>query len=69
VQRDAKEGIMTTLITGGTGFLGAEVTRLLVEKGNTSIILLDVALRRDDWVNWLRRLNWSRETSGILAKS
>ena len=33
---------MTTLITGGTGFLGAEVTRLLIERGNAPLVLFDV---------------------------
>jgi len=33
---------MTTLITGGTGFLGVAVTRLLIEKGKDPLALFDV---------------------------
>jgi threonine 3-dehydrogenase len=33
---------MRTLITGGTGFIGAEVARALVGRGNTDITLFDV---------------------------
>ena len=45
---------MTTLITGGTGFLGAEVARLLIETGKDSLVLFDVDLstkRLGDLVN------------------
>lgn len=45
---------MTTLITGGTGFLGAEVTRLLIEGEKDSLVLFDVApstKRLGDFVN------------------
>ncbi len=33
---------MRTLITGGTGFIGAEVARALIVRGNTDITLFDV---------------------------
>lgn len=33
---------MATLITGGTGFIGAEVGRLLLEKGETDLVLFDI---------------------------
>ena len=33
---------MRTLITGGTGFIGAEVARALIGRGNTDITLFDV---------------------------
>ena len=34
---------MGTLITGGTGFIGAEVARLLLSRGKTDITLFDVS--------------------------
>jgi threonine 3-dehydrogenase len=34
---------MGTLITGGTGFIGAEVARLLIDRGTTDITLFDVS--------------------------
>jgi nucleoside-diphosphate-sugar epimerase len=34
---------MGTLITGGTGFIGAEVARLLISRGTTGITLFDVS--------------------------
>ena len=34
---------MGTLITGGTGFIGAEVARLLISRGTTDITLFDVS--------------------------
>jgi len=37
---------MNTLITGGTGFVGAELTRMLIEKGERPIIF-DVAPVRE----------------------
>ena len=33
---------MATLITGGTGFIGAEVVRLLLEKGETNLVVFDI---------------------------
>jgi len=41
---------MTTLITGGTGFIGAEVARLLLEKGEKKPVVFDInpALHRLD---------------------
>jgi nucleoside-diphosphate-sugar epimerase len=42
---------MRTMITGGTGFIGAEVARLLIGRGNTDITLFDVSdsrLRLED---------------------
>jgi nucleoside-diphosphate-sugar epimerase len=33
---------MRTLITGGTGFIGAEVARVLIGRGSTDITLFDV---------------------------
>jgi threonine 3-dehydrogenase len=42
---------MAILITGGTGFIGAEVVRLLVEKGEKDIAVFDISLsskRLDD---------------------
>ena len=33
---------MSTLITGGTGFLGAEIARILVERDDERVILLDM---------------------------
>ena len=33
---------MTTLITGGTGFLGSEVARVLLSEGETGITLFDL---------------------------
>jgi threonine 3-dehydrogenase len=33
---------MSTLITGGTGFVGAQVARLLVQEGREEIVLFDV---------------------------
>ena len=42
---------MATLITGGTGFIGAEVVRLLLEKGETDLVVFDInssAKRLDD---------------------
>src|SRR5947209_9499194 len=41
---------MTTLITGGTGFIGAEVARLLIEKGEKKPVVFDInpALHRLD---------------------
>ena len=33
---------MTTLITGGTGFTGAEVVRLLMEQGEDNLVLFDI---------------------------
>jgi nucleoside-diphosphate-sugar epimerase len=41
---------MRTLITGGTGVIGAEVARLLIGRGTTEITLFDVndSLRRLD---------------------
>ena len=35
---------MAILITGGTGFIGAEVVRLLLEKGETDITVFDINL-------------------------
>ena len=34
---------MGTLITGGTGFIGAAVARLLISRGTTDITLFDVS--------------------------
>lgn len=34
---------MASLITGGTGFLGVELTRLLLERGETKPVLLDLS--------------------------
>jgi threonine 3-dehydrogenase len=34
---------MVTLITGGTGFIGAEVARLLIGRGTTDVTLFDVS--------------------------
>ena len=33
---------MSTLITGGTGFIGAQVVRLLLEKGEKDIVVFDI---------------------------
>ena len=33
---------MTTLITGGTGFIGAEMVRLLIERGERRPVVLNV---------------------------
>jgi threonine 3-dehydrogenase len=33
---------MTTLITGGTGFVGSQVTRLLLEKGEKDLVAFDI---------------------------
>jgi nucleoside-diphosphate-sugar epimerase len=33
---------MGTLITGGTGFIGAQVVRLLLEKGEKDLIVFDI---------------------------
>lgn len=33
---------MATLITGGTGFIGAEVVRFLLEKGETNLVVFDI---------------------------
>ena len=33
---------MTALITGGTGFLGSEVARVLLSEGETGITLFDL---------------------------
>jgi threonine 3-dehydrogenase len=33
---------MATLITGGTGFIGAEVVRLLLERGETDLVVFDI---------------------------
>src|SRR4051794_39292645 len=33
---------MATLITGGTGFIGAEVARLLLGRGERDIVLFDI---------------------------
>ena len=35
---------MQILITGGTGFIGAEVARFLVHQGNEPVTLFDPAL-------------------------
>jgi nucleoside-diphosphate-sugar epimerase len=39
---------LRSLITGGTGFIGAEVARLLIGRGTTEITIFDVndSLRR-----------------------
>ena len=45
---------MATLITGGTGFLGAEVVRVLEERGDTDLFLFDLhpfTKRIDDLLN------------------
>ena len=33
---------MTALITGGTGFLGSEVARVLLSQGETGVTLFDL---------------------------
>ncbi|MDA0711260.1 MAG: NAD-dependent epimerase/dehydratase family protein, partial [bacterium] len=33
---------MATLITGGTGFVGAQIVRLLLEKGETDLTVFDI---------------------------
>lgn len=37
---------MKKLITGGTGFVGAELARILVERGEKDIVLFDIAINR-----------------------
>jgi len=32
----------STLITGGTGFIGAQVVRVLLEKGEKGIVVFDI---------------------------
>jgi threonine 3-dehydrogenase len=34
---------MAVLVTGGTGFVGAEVARLLVERGETDVVVFDLS--------------------------
>jgi nucleoside-diphosphate-sugar epimerase len=34
---------MATLITGGTGFIGAEIVRLLLKRGETKPVVLDLS--------------------------
>ena len=34
---------MAVLITGGTGFIGAEVARLLLKKGEKRVVLFDMS--------------------------
>lgn len=38
---------MSVLVTGGTGFVGAEVARLLVEQGNQDVVLFDLYPNED----------------------
>ena len=48
---------MATLITGGTGFIGAEVVRLLCEQGETDLVVFDINLstkRLDDIANQVK---------------
>ncbi len=66
---------MTTLITGGTGYIGSHVVRLLVETGNGVVVADDLVsgfARRIDGVPLLRTdlaaAGAARELSGFMAE-
>src|SRR4051794_19801490 len=44
------EGSMAILVTGGTGFVGAEVVRCLLDQGEQNVVVFDInpALQRLD---------------------
>jgi uncharacterized protein YbjT (DUF2867 family) len=54
------EAIMTSLVTGGTGFIGAEVVRLLLESGDERPVVFSrhpastqrLGKRRDKPAQW-----------------
>ena len=58
---------MRTLITGGTGFIGAEVARALIGRGNTCITLFDVHDSRQRLEDIADRVTIVKGDVGILS--
>jgi nucleoside-diphosphate-sugar epimerase len=56
---------MSTLITGGTGFTGAEVTRILLEKGEKKPI--DDSCAREEW-GWKPEYDQERIVEDFLQE-
>lgn len=59
---------MAILITGGTGFIGAEVVRLLVEKGETDLVVFDINLSTKRLDNVADRVKIVRGDLGNFAQ-